>query len=95
VSPIPPLWQKLRLPRRKGLELLPAAPFRGLLRGFPLLQKEGFGVQEEAVEALREGCGVHLLLLLEEWGLCALHAKRAAVRAADVSLVRCLRGKRG
>ncbi|XP_009986735.1 PREDICTED: histone H3-like [Tauraco erythrolophus] len=48
-----------------------------------------------AVAALREGCEAHLLALLEEWGLCALHAKRVAVRAADVSLVKCLRVKRG
>ncbi|NWI70097.1 H3 protein, partial [Todus mexicanus] len=91
--PLPPLWKKLRLPRKKNLELLPAAPFRRLLRSFAVVQG-GFWVQGAAVAALREGCEAHLLALLEEWGLCALHAKRAAVRAADVNLVRCLRRKR-
>ncbi|NXG60971.1 H3 protein, partial [Hemiprocne comata] len=57
--------------------------------------RAGFGVQGAAVAALREGCEAHLLALLEDWGLCALHAKRAAVRIADVSLVRCLRLRRG
>ncbi|NXL08231.1 H3 protein, partial [Mesembrinibis cayennensis] len=49
-----------------------------------------FGLHGAAVAALREGCEVHLLALLEERGLCALHAKRSVVQTADVSLVRCL-----
>ncbi|NWH25470.1 H3 protein, partial [Grus americana] len=89
----PTLWQKLRLSRKKHLKLLPVASFCGLVRGFSVTW-EGFGVQAAAVAALREGCEAHLLALLEEWGLCALHAKRSAVRTADVSLVRCLRVKR-
>lgn len=92
--PLPALWKKLRLARKKHLKLLPAASFCGLVRGFSLIWG-GFGVHGAAVAALREGCEVHLLALLEEWGLCALHAKRAAVQIADVSLVRCLRMKRG
>ncbi|NXS48671.1 H3 protein, partial [Balaeniceps rex] len=90
----PALWKKLRLSQKKTLKLLPAASFCGLVRGFPVIRK-GFGVHGAAVAALREGCEVHLLALLEEWGLCALHAKRSAVRTADVSLVRCLQVKRG
>ncbi|KAF1453397.1 H3 protein, partial [Pygoscelis papua] len=90
----PALWKKLRLSRKKPLRLLPAASFCGLLRGFSV-SREGFGVGPGAVAALREGCEAHLLALLEEWGLCALHAKRAAVRTADLSLVRCLRVRRG
>ncbi|KAF1553480.1 histone H3, partial [Eudyptes schlegeli] len=91
----PTLWKKLRLSRKKPRQLLPAASFCGLLlRGFALARR-GFGVLPGAVAALREGCEAHLLALLEEWGLCALHAKRAAVRTADLSLLRCLRVKRG
>ncbi|NWQ92686.1 H3 protein, partial [Burhinus bistriatus] len=90
----PALWKKLRLSRKKNPKLLPDAFFRGLARGFSLI-REGFGVHGAAVAALREGCEAHLLALLEEWGLCALHAKRSAVQTADVSLVRCLRVKRG
>ncbi|NXW56697.1 H3 protein, partial [Eurystomus gularis] len=90
---VPPLWKKLRVSQKKSLESFSAGAFRRLLRGFPAGQEQ-VGVQGAAVAALREGCEVHLLALLEEWGLCALHAKRAAVRAADVSLVRCLRVKR-
>ncbi|NXU24201.1 H3 protein, partial [Thalassarche chlororhynchos] len=92
--PAPAPWKKLRLPRKKTLKLLPAASFCGLVRGFSV-SRESFGVQAAAVAALREGCEAQLLALLEEWGLCALHAKRAAVQTADVSLVRCLRVKRG
>ncbi|NXA21445.1 H3 protein, partial [Ibidorhyncha struthersii] len=90
----PALWKKLRLSQKKNPKLLPGALFYGLLRGF-LGSRESFGVQGAAVAALREGCEAHLLALLEEWGLCALHAKRAAVQTADVSLVRSLRVKRG
>ncbi|NXD88721.1 H3 protein, partial [Halcyon senegalensis] len=92
-SGVPALWKKLRFPRKKPSQLLPAAAFRRLVRSFALVQG-GFGVQGVAVAALREACEAHLLALLEEWGLCALHAKRIAVRAADVNLVRCLRGNR-
>ncbi|NXF65112.1 H3 protein, partial [Ciccaba nigrolineata] len=87
------LWKKLRVSRKKPLELLPAASFCGLVRGFSVSRK-GFGVHGAAVAALREGCEAHLLALLEEWGLCALHAKRAVVQIADVRLVRCLQERR-
>ncbi|NWU54709.1 H3 protein, partial [Dromas ardeola] len=89
-----PLWKKLRLSQKKNPKLLPAAFFRGLVRRFSVIQA-GFGVHGAAVAALQEGCEAHLLALLEEWGLCALHAKRAAVQTADVSLVKCLQVKRG
>ncbi|NXV84554.1 H3 protein, partial [Calonectris borealis] len=89
----PAPWKKLRHSWKKTLKLLPAAFFRGLVRGFSII-REGFGVHGAAVVALREGCEVHLVALLEEWGLCALHAKRSAVQTADVNLVRCLRVKR-
>ena len=87
------LWKKLRLSWKKNPKLLPAASFHGLVQGFSLI-REGFGVHGAAVAALREGCEAHLLALLEEWGLCALHARRSAVRTADVRLVRCIRVKR-
>ncbi|NXQ93351.1 H3 protein, partial [Sagittarius serpentarius] len=90
----PASWQKLRLSRKKPLKLLPAASFCRLVRGFSVV-REGFGVGGAAAAALREGCEAHLLALLEESGLCALHAKRSAVQTADVKLVRCLRVKRG
>ncbi|NXS68145.1 H3 protein, partial [Pandion haliaetus] len=90
----PTLWKKLHLSQRKKPKLLPVASFHGLVRSFSIIQK-GFGVHGAAVAALREGCEAHLLALLEEWGLCALHAKRSAVQTADVRLVRCLRVKRG
>ncbi|NXV53290.1 H3 protein, partial [Uria aalge] len=86
------LWKKLS--GKKNPQLLPVAFSRGLARRFST-SRAGFGAHGAAVAALREGCEAHLLALLEEWGLCALHAKRAAVRAADVNLVKCLRVKRG
>ncbi|NXN92011.1 H3 protein, partial [Rhinopomastus cyanomelas] len=86
------LWKKLRVGRRKPPELLPAAAFRRLVQS--LVPPGSFGVQGAAVGGLREGCKAHLVALLEVWGLCALHAKRAAPRAADVQLVRCLRAER-
>ncbi|NXL40818.1 H3 protein, partial [Glaucidium brasilianum] len=91
---VPDLWQKLRVSRKKPFELLPSASFRELVRSFGAARK-GFGVQGAAVAALREGCEAHLLLLLEEWGLCALHAKRSIIQTADVRLVRCLQKKTG
>uniref|UniRef100_A0A8C3J0B6 Histone H3 n=1 Tax=Calidris pygmaea TaxID=425635 RepID=A0A8C3J0B6_9CHAR len=90
----PSLWEKLRLSRKKAPKLLPEASLAGLVRGLSPL-RGGLGVRGAALAALREGCEAQLLALLEEWGLCALHAKRAAPRAADIRLVRCLRVKRG
>ncbi|NXP12210.1 H3 protein, partial [Thinocorus orbignyianus] len=90
----PALWRRLRLQQKKTLNSLPAASFSRLLRGFSPI-REGFGVQGAAVGALREGCEAHLLALLEDWGLCALHAGRDTLQASDLSLVRCLRLKRG
>ncbi|NWX75671.1 H3 protein, partial [Alca torda] len=88
------LWKKLCVSGKKNPQLLPAAFSRGLARCFSAA-RAGFGVHGAAVAALREGCEAYLLALLEEWGLCALHAKRASVRAADVNLVKCLQVKRG
>ncbi|NXS62537.1 H3 protein, partial [Brachypteracias leptosomus] len=90
----PPLWKKLRLRRRKPRGAFSAAAFHRLLGGFAGGPRR-VGVQGPAVAALREGCEGHLLVLLEEWGLCALHAGRASLRAADLRLVRCLRGGGG
>ncbi|NXG40196.1 H3 protein, partial [Dromaius novaehollandiae] len=87
------LRQKLRASSKRPPWLLPASSLQRLLRGVPGVQK-GFGVQAAAVTALQAGCEVHLLALLQDWGQCALHAKRAVVRAADVKLVKCLRGDR-
>ncbi|XP_068026121.1 histone H3.Y-like [Melanerpes formicivorus] len=56
---------------------------------------EAVAVNGEAVAALQAGCQAQLLALFEAWGLCALHAQRAAVRAADLNLVRCLQRRRG
>ncbi|KAM6233290.1 uncharacterized protein LJ264_014502 [Porphyrio hochstetteri] len=88
-----PLWEKLRLSQRKPLKLFPAASIHVLVRSFPSTGRKWLGAG--AAAALREGCEAHLLAVLEEWGLCALHAKRSVVRMADVSLVRCLRVRRG
>ncbi|NXN58077.1 H3 protein, partial [Rynchops niger] len=87
------LWKKLRLSRKKNPKLIPTAFFRGLVRHFSVFQV-GFRVHRAAVAALQEGCKAYLLALLEDWGLCALHAKRATVQTADVNLVKCLQVKR-
>ncbi|NWX09745.1 H3 protein, partial [Caloenas nicobarica] len=90
---LPGLWKKLRRLQKKPLKLLPAAFCRGLVQLFSDTWK-GFQVHGAAVVALREACEVHLLALLEEWRLCALHAKRSTVQTSDVNLVRCLQVKR-
>ncbi|NXP80735.1 H3 protein, partial [Ramphastos sulfuratus] len=90
-SPPPPTRKKLLRPRKKRSELLlPAAAIRGLLRD-ACGPREGLEVQGEAAAALRAGCEAQLLALFEDLGLCALHAKRISVHAADLNLVRCLR----
>ncbi|NXL68955.1 H3 protein, partial [Chordeiles acutipennis] len=90
---LPALWKKLRLFKKKPFRLLPAASFGALVRSCSVL-RAGFGVHGAAVAALRDGCEVHLLALLEEWALCARHAKRTLIQSADIRLVRCLRVRR-
>lgn len=80
------LRKKLRFSRKRLFLRLPTAFIRGLLGEF--------GLHVAAWAALQAGCEVHLLTLLENWGLCARHAKRAVVEAADVRLVRCIQRKR-
>lgn len=72
------LRERVRHSQRKYLKLLPAASFHRLVQGLSAILK-GFGVHGAAVEAL-----------LEEWVLCALHAKGPAIQIADVMLVRLL-----
>ncbi|NWU88472.1 H3 protein, partial [Upupa epops] len=88
----PTLWKKLLRGRKKPPGLLPSAAFQRLVRS--LLSSRGFSMQGPAVAALREGCEAQLVALLEDWRLCALHAKRTALQVADVKLARCLQGKR-
>ncbi|XP_063998009.1 uncharacterized protein LOC135174606 [Pogoniulus pusillus] len=91
----PAPWKKLLRPPKKRSELLlPSAAIRGLLRGVCGL-RASVEVQGEAVAALRAGCEAQLLALFEDLRLCAGHAERVAVHAADLSLLRCLRLGRG
>ncbi|NXN18695.1 H3 protein, partial [Indicator maculatus] len=91
-SGLPTLRKKLLRRRKKRSELLlPAGAIRGLLRGL----SGGAQVKGEAAAALQAGCEAQLLALFEALGLCALHAKRAAIHAADLNLVRCLQLRRG
>ncbi|NXD18292.1 H3 protein, partial [Nothocercus nigrocapillus] len=91
--PAAALQRKLRPFAKRRPRFLPTPELLRLLRGVAGTQK-GLAVQAAAVAALRAGCEAHLLALLQDWGQCALHARRAAVRSADVRLVRCLRGER-
>ncbi|NXX48335.1 H3 protein, partial [Tricholaema leucomelas] len=92
----PPALRKkvLRPPKKRSELLLPSAAIRGLLRGVCGL-RESVEVKGEAVAALRAGCEAQLLALFEDLRLCAVHAKRIAVHAADLNLLRCLRMGRG
>lgn len=85
-SRVAALRKKLRFSRKRFFLRLPRAFIRRLLGEF--------GLHVAAWAALQAGCEVYLLTLLENWGLCARHAKRVAVEAADVRLVRCIQRKR-
>ncbi|NWS78961.1 H3 protein, partial [Crotophaga sulcirostris] len=87
------LWKQVHRSRKRKPELPPAASLCGLLRSFSVVP-EGFRVEPAALVALWEGCEAHLLAQLEAWWLCALHAKRSALRNADIQLVKSLRVKR-
>jgi histone H3 len=74
--------------------LLRKAPFQRLVREVATSQKEGLRWAASAVAAVQEATESHLVSLLSDANLCALHGRRVTVFPRDLSLARRLRGER-
>ncbi|KAG2433552.1 hypothetical protein HYH02_012669 [Chlamydomonas schloesseri] len=106
-APVPPPKPKRRVRRgtvalreirkyQKSTELLiRRAPFQRLVReiankGAPGGQAE-FRWRADALEALQEAAEAHLIAMLEDSNLCAIHAKRVTIMPKDMQLAKRLR----
>ncbi|PNW85662.1 hypothetical protein CHLRE_03g197050v5 [Chlamydomonas reinhardtii] len=75
--------------------LIRRAPFQRLVReiankGAPGGQAE-FRWRADALEALQEAAEAHLIAMLEDSNLCAIHAKRVTIMPKDMQLAKRLR----
>ena len=80
---------------QKSTELLiRKLPFQHLvheiLQGFGV----GFRVTPAIMMALQEAVEAYLVQLLEDYNLCAIHAKHITIQLKDIQLVRRIHGER-
>ena len=72
--------------------LIPRAPFQRLVREICGGLDNELRFQANALLALQEAAEAYLVGVLEDAGVCAIHAKRVTVMKADMQLARRLRG---
>jgi histone H3 len=80
---------------QRGTDLLiRKAPFQRLVREVAAGQKDGLRWAASAVAAVQESAEAHLIGLLADANLCALHTRRVTAMPRDLQLARRLRGER-
>ena len=72
--------------------LIPKAPFQRLVRNICGGIDNELRFQANALLALQEAAEAYVVGVLEDAGVCAIHAKRVTVMKADMQLARRLRG---
>jgi len=72
--------------------LIPRAPFQRLVRDICAGIDNELRFQANALVALQEAAEAYTVGVLEDAGVCAIHAKRVTVTKADMQLARRLRG---
>lgn len=72
--------------------LIPRAPFQRLVRDICGGIDNELRFQANALVALQEAAEAYVVGVLEDAGICAIHAKRVTVMKADMQLARRLRG---
>lgn len=80
---------------QKSTELLiRKLPFQRLVREIANDFYDGLRFQAAAIMALQEASEAYLVSLFEDVNLCAIHAKRVTIKAADMRLALRIRGER-
>jgi histone H3 len=74
--------------------LIRRAPFNRLVRKLANTHKHHLRFAAAALEAIQEATESHIVTLLSDANLCAMHAKRVTTMPSDLSLARRLRGER-
>lgn len=72
--------------------LIPRAPFARLVRNIAGDIDNDLRFQAQALAALQEAAEAYCVGILEDAGLCAVHAKRQTLTKADMLLARRIRG---
>lgn len=72
--------------------LIPRAPFQRLVRDICAGIDNDLRFASNALLALQEAAEAYTVGVLEDAGICAIHAKRVTVTKADMQLARRLRG---
>jgi histone H3 len=67
--------------------------FQRLVRELAQAFKSDLRWQKDAILALQEALEAHLVRLMEDTNLCAIHAKRVTIMPKDMQLARRLRGE--
>jgi histone H3 len=79
---------------QKSTELFIAKKrFQRLVREIAQAFKSDLRWQKDAILALQEALEAHLVRLMEDTNLCAIHAKRVTIMPRDMQLARRLRGE--
>ncbi|CEL95735.1 unnamed protein product [Vitrella brassicaformis CCMP3155] len=73
--------------------LLRKLPFQRLVKELAQDFKTDLRFQSQAVLALQEASEAHMVGLLEDSNLCAIHAKRVTVMPKDIQLAKRIRGE--
>lgn len=80
---------------QKSTDLLIAkAPFQRLVREIAERYNSEIRFQSSALFALQEAAEVYLVGILEDTGICAIHANRSTIMKKDMDLARRIRGDR-
>ena len=74
--------------------LIQRAPFRRLVREITEKHMVNVRIASSALDAIQEATEAHIISLLSDSNLCAIHAKRVTCMPADLQLARRLRGER-
>ena len=72
--------------------LIPKAPFQRLVRDICSGIDNDLRFQRQALAALQEAAEAYIVGIMEDAGLCAVHAKRQTVMKSDMILARRIRG---
>lgn len=72
--------------------LIPKAPFSRLVRNICADIDNDLRFAAQALMALQEAAEAYMVSVLEDAGLCAVHAKRQTVMKSDMMLARRIRG---
>jgi histone H3 len=74
--------------------LIRKLPFQRLVREIAAGVSKDLRFQSSAILALQEAAEAHLVGLMEDANMCAMHARRVTIRPKDMQLARRLRGEK-